>query len=284
MPSSHSEAEELREYWVRVRPFEPSKHEWQVLVPIQLCHAVQIGVGSQAEFPKPGPGEIDYKAFFPQADRSAWTFSDAQRSCEDELLMFKEEGAGKSPSAYRRLLLTGLDQLAELKVRKAITAPGVKPSQRVPITVELDVPDEHMDEVLEDAKHDVTSYLFMYEYGLHCMLYKILVYQPSHFQQWFHSAIAGANRKPGRAPEIWNLKSRNLLIFALVESMVQHGLTAMRNEASDPNSACDALAKAAVRVKLPGVKTYESVRKVYSRERAASKAAPSVKLRKQSHP
>ncbi|RKZ35738.1 MAG: hypothetical protein DRQ37_05765 [Gammaproteobacteria bacterium] len=54
------------------------------------------------------------------------------------------------------------------------------------------------------------------------------------------------------------------MLFALIEYLIRRGMNPTRNEGgSEKASACDAVAEAAEKVGLRGVKKYETVRKIY---------------------
>lgn len=73
--------------------------------------------------------------------------------------------------------------------------------------------------------------------------------------------------KPPKVKKGWGTYTRNLWVRALVRTLSQHGYRATRNEASTLRSACDAVAEAAVKARVAGVSSYETVEDIWSERR-----------------
>ena len=90
---------------------------------------------------------------------------------------------------------------------------------------------------------------------------------PLELVEWSLSVVAGSirspNAKPGRSP--YKNQVRDELIAKTVQTLVDCGLKATRNEASAPESTCDAVSKA---LNAHGIElSYASVAKIWQSER-----------------
>ena len=87
---------------------------------------------------------------------------------------------------------------------------------------------------------------------------------PDELREWAFDVASGIQPcpKPGRGPKPYGNQVRNEIIVETVRTLVECGLTATRNEASPPESACDAVSQA---LGMHGVGlAYEGVAKVWS--------------------
>ena len=99
---------------------------------------------------------------------------------------------------------------------------------------------------------------------------------PDVLSEWAHDVADGTQvcprAKPGRSP--YTNKVRDDLIVGTVQALVDCGLRATRNEASEPTSACDAVSGALV---AHGVDlSYEAVAKVWNKRQGRH---PALRLR-----
>lgn len=87
---------------------------------------------------------------------------------------------------------------------------------------------------------------------------------PTEARDWLLKVLRDEIQRPkakaGRKPKDWTY----VLIWAAILSRVNEGMVATRNDASEPTSACDAVAKALAELNLTP-STFDGVKRIWLR-------------------
>lgn len=226
-----------------------------ILVGIQPRHYLALGVGTQAELR--GFGSLDSCISEEQAKIKELSFSEAVTFATSQLQNFMT-GRGSSLSKRRSDHLLDLIEGSSL-VRYG--APTIAPNGGVCQELLMDV--TRFSEICDRAKADIISYLVVNEIITQSIVHRNLDRQPSVVTGWAVRLLAGEIRAPSRVPKNLSYVTRDYLIYALVKGLSQRGLSPTRNDASAPESACDAVAIGSRNAKLAGLSSYETVKKIY---------------------
>lgn len=255
------------ELWVRFLPRQYSRlartdSGLGVIIPFNARHIVKIGKTCQADLT--GPGVTDVKMVVPIDETGPWAFPLAFRYCVQQLNDFLTAQRDHQKSAYRHVMYESVELLTGAFLGRPMAAPNGMLGQ------EIVLPGELIESLIHDSKKNIDAYLLLNEIGLQCLENGQIDVQPALFRDWFSAVTTGLMSPPGRKPEKWKNMSRNLMLFALIQYLKRNGINPTRNEAgSESTSGCDAVAEAAVKVRLRGVTSYETVRKIYFKPKPA---------------
>jgi hypothetical protein len=183
--------------------------------------------------------------------------------CVAQLEDFRRSG-GEDP---RGSLEAMIHEAFEIQDGARLGRPVVAPNGL--LAQEIVLPETTFADLLDEAGHDAAAFHILQSAGLQCVRTDCLDVQPRKFRDWFFRLISGRIPEIQR-PKTWGNWRRNRLILGFISKCHRHGLSIYRNEASSRRaSAIDAVAEAARKVKLRGVSSYETVRKIYQAANAA---------------
>lgn len=180
-----------------------------------------------------------------------------------EQFSMSDASSSEHHKSYRLHLLNVLEGLAAGRYGRCMLTPG----KFGRISIELMIGNEELQPLLSTVDNHIDAYLFFRELGFLCIENGNFDSQPQNFRTWFHRTLSEAVGPPSKAPQRWRIAPRNNLVFNMVSDLEHWGMNATRNEASPPTSACDAVAQAAIQANVAGLKSYESVRKIYASSR-----------------
>jgi len=255
------------EWWLRIKPKNeqdkfPAGHWLSVLVPLQIQHAITLGVNKQCDLI--GPGLLDMKLVFPDEENAAWDYSQAVEYCIHELQEFRARGGEDSIKAINDFVIQKVEHLKGAELGQPKVAPNGLVAQQVL------VPEDTWRGILLGSETNLEDFQILKELGVHWIATGQLDFQPAEIREWFGQVVMGRKKPPGRRPEAWAKWRRNHLIYAIVRNLEKHSVHPMRNPLND-ESGCDAVACAAVRIRLRGISSYETVRKIYSEIKSANR-------------
>ncbi|MCF3594181.1 hypothetical protein LZG00_09230 [Rhodobacteraceae bacterium LMO-12] len=250
----------MAEFWARVRQSHdfvgyPFENWFTVFVPFQPWHVARLGIERQADLT--GVGNVDVKVVFPSVDGPSWTFEQAVEYCE---AVFQAHAKISDPEGLLfSLSLEAFSVVDGARLAPLCAAPNKQLSQPVC------VPKEALKLEIKKSRRDVFSFLMLQNAGIQTIRTKSMDQCCSEFREWFAGYLNQAHKMPGRRPKNWALISRDWMLFQVIAKLTQHGLTKTRNDVSAATSAFDAVALAAVKTKLGGVTSYETVKSIVKR-------------------
>lgn len=250
----------MTDHWVRLPQFFdlhpiPLTDHVCLLVPVQLRHIFSQGVASQALLS--GPGLTDMRVEEVQRGREPWTFDQAVAYALDNLQSFKSTGRSSTEVARHEYALAVVEAQSWVVRGRLCVAPCGMHAQ------ELLLPIAEFRRLAEYALGDAQLFQIAGAVALQCLRTRTLDHQPKEVAAFLDRWVTGAGKPSGKVPKKAALNGRDVMLWSLVSGMVWHGLSATRNDASPPLSACDAVAEGARKAGLSGATSYESVRKIY---------------------
>lgn len=93
---------------------------------------------------------------------------------------------------------------------------------------------------------------------------------PSEAAEWLALNLRGEIERPHGTPGTHEAEGLHVAIYLAVHTLVQSGMNATRNDASEPTSACDAVAKAMAEIGLQPA-TFYGVKKVWLAKKKQTK-------------